>query len=161
MSDQQDSDERSEFARVNRVVLSKKSEEYRQRRERNNAAVKKSRHKSKQKTLETQKRVEELKNENSKLERRMEVLSREFALMKDIFVPRQGLSQITQSNQQHPTLSIAKQVTIQQPVSNDRQSQYNAGQLDAMPSVQETSNENNNQQATNVLSIQTLSKLDD
>lgn len=85
---EQDSDERGEFARVNRVMLSKKSDEYRQRRERNNAAVKKSRFKSKQKTIETQKRVEQLKNENAQLERRLESLSREFHLMRDIFIPR-------------------------------------------------------------------------
>jgi seryl-tRNA synthetase len=85
---EQDSDERGEFARVNRVMLSKKSDEYRQRRERNNAAVKKSRFKSKQKTIETQKRVEQLKCENAQLERRLESLSREFHLMRDIFIPR-------------------------------------------------------------------------
>lgn len=78
----------NEYARVNRIVLSKKSDEYRQRRERNNAAVKKSRFKSKQKTIETQKRVEQLKSENEQLERRLESLSREFDLMRDIFVPR-------------------------------------------------------------------------
>lgn len=87
----QDSDTTKEYARVNRVVLSKRSEEYRQRRERNNAAVKKSRYKSKQKNLETQRRVEQLKDENAALERRLESLSREFDLMRDIFVPRRSV----------------------------------------------------------------------
>lgn len=87
-SDNNDSDDSKSFARVNRVMFSKNSEEYRLRRERNNAAVKKSRFKSKQKTLETQKRVDELKDENSQLEKRVETLSRELDFMKQIFVPR-------------------------------------------------------------------------
>ena len=91
---QEDSDSKyDEFARVNRVMLSKKSEEYRQRRERNNAAVKKSRYKTKQKTMETQRRVEQLKDENAQLERRLESLSRELNLMRDIFVPRRSNGQ--------------------------------------------------------------------
>lgn len=79
-------------------MLSKNSDEYRQRRERNNAAVKKSRFKSKQKTLETQKRVDTLKDENAQLERRVESLSRELNFMRDIFVPRRNIPQ--QSAQQ-------------------------------------------------------------
>lgn len=88
-----------EFARVNRVVLAKSSDEYRQRRERNNAAVKKSRFKSKQKTLETQKRVDQLKEENSNLETRVQTLKRELAFMKAIFVPRRDSQQSTQFEQ--------------------------------------------------------------
>lgn len=92
----------SEFARVNRVVLSKSSEEYRQRRERNNAAVKKSRSKSKQKTLETQRRVDRLKEDNYILQRRVEALTRELEFMRQIFVPRRdSLSLEQQQQQQH------------------------------------------------------------
>lgn len=87
------SDNSNEYARVNRVVLPKSSEEYRQRRERNNAAVKKSRYKSKQKTLETQQRVDQLKDENSHLERRVESLQRELNFMRNIFVPRRNVPQ--------------------------------------------------------------------
>lgn len=94
-------DESSEFARVNRVMLSKRSEEYRQRRERNNAAVKKSRFKSKQKTLETQMRVDELKNENSKLERRVETLTKELNFMRQLFVPRRESDQQVQQFHHH------------------------------------------------------------
>lgn len=86
-----DSDASNAFARVNRVMLSKSSEEYRQRRERNNAAVKRSRYKSKQKTLETQKRVDQLKDENCQLERRVESLTRELNFMRAIFVPRRNV----------------------------------------------------------------------
>lgn len=69
-------------------MLPKNSDEYRQRRERNNAAVKKSRFKSKQRTLETQERVEQLKDENDQLELRVESLTRELNFMRSIFVPR-------------------------------------------------------------------------
>lgn len=86
----------NEFARVNRVMLPKSSEEYRQRRERNNAAVKKSRFKSKQKTLETQKRVEKLKEENGHLERRLEALSRELNFMRALFVPRRETQEVSE-----------------------------------------------------------------
>jgi len=88
-----DSDNSNEFARVNRIMLPKSSEEYRQRRERNNAAVKKSRFKSKQKTLETQKRVDQLKDENNLLEKRVESLTRELNFMRAIFVPRRDAQQ--------------------------------------------------------------------
>lgn len=105
----EDSDNSSEFARVNRVMLSKKSDEYRQRRERNNAAVKKSRFKSKQKTLETQKRVDQLKHENSQLERRVESLTRELNFMRDIFVPRRDGQQQKQQQQQPQSLKLQSQ----------------------------------------------------
>lgn len=86
----------NQYAMVNRVMLPKGSDEYRQRRERNNAAVKKSRHKSKQKTIETQKRVDQLKDENGKLERRVETLSRELEFMRAIFVPKRDHQQVQQ-----------------------------------------------------------------
>ena len=69
-----------QFGRVNRRILDKDSEEYRKRRERNNLAVKKSRNKSKQKTQQTQQRVNELKEENQRLQ---EVL---FTLLKKLNV---------------------------------------------------------------------------
>lgn len=120
--DNDDSDTSSAFARVNRVMLSKSSEEYRQRRERNNAAVKKSRFKSKQKTLETQKRVDQLKDENCQLERRVESLTRELNFMRAIFVPRRNIHHqsldLQQSNQQVPSLAQPPQL-IQQPRSSD------------------------------------------
>lgn len=83
-----DEDASNEFARVNRVMLPKSSDEYRLRRERNNAAVKKSRFKSKQKSLETQRRVDQLREENSQLERRIETLGSELKFIREIFVPR-------------------------------------------------------------------------
>lgn len=100
-NDFDDSDDASEFARVNRVLLSKDSEEYRLRRERNNAAVKRSRHKSKQKNLETQKRVDQLRNENNVLEKRVEALTRELCFMKQIFVPRSKNECIDMNNHEN------------------------------------------------------------
>lgn len=110
--DNDDSDNSNEFARVNRVMLCKSSDEYRQRRERNNAAVKKSRFKSKQKTLETQKRVDQLKDENRQLERRVEALSRELNFMRTIFVPRRDPQQ--QQPERARTETSNQQVTILQ-----------------------------------------------
>lgn len=155
-----DSDEKDEFARVNRVMLSKKSDEYRQRRERNNAAVKKSRHKSKQRTLETQKRVEQLKNENLCLERRLESLSREFNLMKDIFVPRHDLKhrQIQHQQQVAPGLQVSNQ-----PVGNSLQSNDDnvRPQEDSQQETGYQYHESPQQQVTTVLNIQVLKKFDE
>uniref|UniRef100_UPI00398E932F CCAAT/enhancer-binding protein gamma-like n=1 Tax=Pristiophorus japonicus TaxID=55135 RepID=UPI00398E932F len=64
----------------------KESEEYRQRRERNNMAVRKSRLKSKQKAQDTQQRVEELKEENERLEAKIKLLSKELSVLKDLFL---------------------------------------------------------------------------
>jgi len=75
-----------QFARVNRVILDKNSDEYRKRRERNNIAVKKSRTKSKIKTMETLHKVNILKAENDFLVRKVQILTRELKLLKDIFV---------------------------------------------------------------------------
>ncbi|XP_051235646.1 LOW QUALITY PROTEIN: CCAAT/enhancer-binding protein gamma [Dicentrarchus labrax] len=64
----------------------KDSEEYRQRRERNNLAVKKSRMRSKQKAMDTQQRVNELKEENERLEAKIKLLSKELSVLKDLFL---------------------------------------------------------------------------
>ncbi|XP_007906103.1 CCAAT/enhancer-binding protein gamma-like [Callorhinchus milii] len=65
---------------------SKESVEYRQRRERNNLAVRKSRLKSKQKAQDTQQRVTELKEENERLEAKIKLLSKELSVLKDLFL---------------------------------------------------------------------------
>ncbi|XP_026461684.1 CCAAT/enhancer-binding protein gamma [Ctenocephalides felis] len=61
-------------------------DEYRKKRERNNEAVKKSRVKSKQKTLETMDRVAKLKNENQVLEDRVQTLTKELSFLKELFL---------------------------------------------------------------------------
>lgn len=65
--------------------LSKDSEEYRDKRERNNVAVRKSRNKSKQRVLETEKRVKELEDENTQLQNKITVLSKELNVLKSLF----------------------------------------------------------------------------
>ncbi|KAG8436416.1 hypothetical protein GDO86_007495 [Hymenochirus boettgeri] len=62
------------------------SEQYRLRRERNNMAVKKSRLKSKQRAQDTMQRVNQLKEENERLESKMKLLSKELCVLKDLFL---------------------------------------------------------------------------
>ncbi|GBP54417.1 hypothetical protein EVAR_29493_1 [Eumeta japonica] len=62
------------------------SEDYRRKRDRNNEAVKKSRHKSKQKTQETFTRVNKLKAENQVLEEKVSTLTRELQFLKELFL---------------------------------------------------------------------------
>ncbi|XP_061404634.1 CCAAT/enhancer-binding protein gamma-like [Lethenteron reissneri] len=64
----------------------KNSDEYKRRRERNNIAVKKSRIKSKEKAEETQRRVNELKEENERLEAKIQTLSKELVVLKELFL---------------------------------------------------------------------------
>ena len=74
------------FAKVNRMMMDKNSDEYRRKREKNNMAVKKSRTKSKQKTMETLHRVNALKAENVELQQKIDILSKELRLLKDLFM---------------------------------------------------------------------------
>jgi CCAAT/enhancer binding protein (C/EBP) gamma len=64
----------------------KDSDEYRQRRERNNLAVKKSRMRSKQKAQQTQARFNELKEDNERPEAKIKLLSKELSVLKDLFL---------------------------------------------------------------------------
>ncbi|MEQ2164162.1 hypothetical protein GOODEAATRI_003778, partial [Goodea atripinnis] len=61
------------------------SVEYRQRRERNNIAVRKSRDKAKRRNLEMQQKMIELSNENEKLHKTIEQLTRELSGLRDFF----------------------------------------------------------------------------
>lgn len=79
-----------QYGRVNRIVLDKNSDEYKKRRERNNMAVKKSRNKSKQRTQQTMHRVNELKDENDRLETKVKILSKELSFLKDLFLAHAG-----------------------------------------------------------------------
>jgi len=63
----------------------KHSDEYRQKRERNNVAVRKSRFKSKQKFIETQGKVEELTEENERLHSKVEILTKELSVLRSLF----------------------------------------------------------------------------
>lgn len=65
--------------------LDKHSDEYKQRRERNNIAVRKSRDKAKIRNMETQHKVLELTAENERLQKRVEQLSRELGTLRNLF----------------------------------------------------------------------------
>ncbi|XP_048040959.1 CCAAT/enhancer-binding protein gamma [Megalobrama amblycephala] len=73
-------------SKMKKASMDKDSDEYRQRRERNNLAVKKSRMRSKQKAQDTQQRVNELKEENERLEAKIKLLSKELSVLKDLFL---------------------------------------------------------------------------
>lgn len=82
-------------------------EEYRERRDKNNVAVRRSREKSKQKISETKQRVSRLKKQNAELNNQVEVLSRELSFLKELF----GM----QCNQKENTNNILHQdVELQQ-----------------------------------------------
>lgn len=65
-------------------------DEYRRRRELNNIAVKKSRAKSRARTQMTAAKVTELQRENTELEERIKMLSKELDLLKELFVLQAG-----------------------------------------------------------------------
>ncbi|XP_061199946.1 CCAAT/enhancer-binding protein gamma-like [Neopsephotus bourkii] len=66
--------------------VDRNSNEYRQRRERNNIAVKKSRLKSKQKAQDMLQKVNQLKDENERLEAKIKLLTKELSVLKDLFL---------------------------------------------------------------------------
>lgn len=61
------------------------SPEYRQRRERNNIAVRKSRDKAKQRNLEMQQKMIELSSENERLHKTIDQLTRELSSLRNFF----------------------------------------------------------------------------
>nr|CAB3229603.1 C/EBPalpha/gamma CCAAT enhancer binding protein alpha/gamma homolog [Phallusia mammillata] len=65
-------------------TIQKGTLEYVQKRERNNVAVRRSRDKAKVKAMETQKKVEELSSENSRLHDRVNELSHELTTLKNL-----------------------------------------------------------------------------
>lgn len=75
-------------APVNKRNISKDSVEYRQRRERNNIAVRKSRDKARRRILLTQQRAQQLQEENQKLQLRIGQLTQELDTLKHILSQR-------------------------------------------------------------------------
>jgi len=65
-------------------------DDYKNKRARNNEAVKRSRAKTKAKVDETSERVNNLKSENEELETKIKILSKELQLLKDMFVSHAG-----------------------------------------------------------------------
>ena len=65
--------------------VERNSDEYRRRRERNNVAVRKSREKAKVRTKDTEQRVKVLSNENDRLQKKVELLQEELAVLRSLF----------------------------------------------------------------------------
>lgn len=65
--------------------VDKASDEYRRRRERNNIAVRKSREKAKIRSRETEEKVKLLVKENDRLNKRIELLTEELAVLRSLF----------------------------------------------------------------------------
>jgi len=65
-------------------------DDYRVKRDRNNIAVRKSREKTRQKARETMEKVNRLKKENEDLEMKVNLLSKELNLLKDLFLGHAG-----------------------------------------------------------------------
>ena len=65
--------------------VDRSSDEYRRRRERNNVAVRRSREKAKMRSRETEERVKLLSRENDGLHKRIEILSKELGVLKNLF----------------------------------------------------------------------------
>lgn len=65
--------------------VAKDTEEYREKRNRNNVAVRKSRNKSKIKVMETERRVKELEEENGQLQNKIALLTKELNVLKSLF----------------------------------------------------------------------------
>lgn len=70
----------------------KGTNEYRQKRDRNNVAVRKSREKSKMRVMETEQRVKELEDENQRLQSKITLLVKELNVLKSLFTSA-GVSQ--------------------------------------------------------------------
>ena len=70
----------------------KGTNEYRQKRDRNNVAVRKSREKSKMRVMETEQRVKELEDENQRLQSKITLLIKELNVLKSLFTSA-GVSQ--------------------------------------------------------------------
>lgn len=69
----------------NKKSLDKESLEYKERRERNNIAVRKSRDKAKLKQLETNSRVQDLTDKNNELQKKVDLLTKELNVLKGLF----------------------------------------------------------------------------
>ncbi|XP_063045705.1 CCAAT/enhancer-binding protein gamma isoform X4 [Engraulis encrasicolus] len=100
--------------------MDKESDEYRQRRERNNLAVKKSRMRSKQKAADTQQRVNELKEENERLEAKIKLLSKELSVLKDLFLEHaHNLADAPPPHGAPPTGPVAVETCVQPSHNNN------------------------------------------
>ena len=85
--DLQDNQEsgRSKPGKASKKQLERGTTIYREKRLRNNVAVRKSRIKSKQRVMETEKRVKELEDENGQLQNKIALLTKELNVLKSLF----------------------------------------------------------------------------
>jgi len=72
--------------------MDKASDEYRRRRERNNIAVRRSREKAKLRSRDTEMKVKELQRENERLQKRVELLSKELNVLRSLIPTVGGLN---------------------------------------------------------------------
>ncbi|CAL1277058.1 unnamed protein product [Larinioides sclopetarius] len=87
--------------------VDKNSDEYRRRRERNNIAVRKSREKAKIRSRETERKVSELVRENDFLRKRVELLTKELNVLKNLLSsvgmqPENAESELAKNTMHHP-----------------------------------------------------------
>lgn len=80
--------------------IAKNSKEYAEKRENNNKAVKASREKTKKKTEDTVRRVEELKADNDRMEERIKLLAKELNFLKQLFLAHDGSGHGVEINSQ-------------------------------------------------------------
>nr|KAG5709042.1 hypothetical protein BaRGS_004681 [Batillaria attramentaria] len=73
-------------AGTKRRQVPKGSEEYKEKRARNNVAVRKSRAKAKEKQKMTEGRVKELSDQNEQLQKKVEMLTKELTVLRGLFV---------------------------------------------------------------------------
>lgn len=66
-------------------LCEKETEDYRDRRTRNNIAVRKSRDKAKRRQVETEEKVRTLTSENDRLQKKVDLLSKELTVLKGLF----------------------------------------------------------------------------
>ncbi|GIY06530.1 BZIP domain-containing protein [Caerostris extrusa] len=87
-------------------TVDKNSDEYRRRRERNNIAVRKSREKAKIRSRETERKVSELVRENDYLRKRVEMLTKELSVLKNLLsnvgVPPDSVDNEVAKQMHHP-----------------------------------------------------------
>lgn len=76
---------RKPYAKFNRMVLPKDSNAYKEKRDRNNDAVKKSREKSKAKLTNKLEDINKLTADNTRLNREVDILSKEVRLIRSMY----------------------------------------------------------------------------
>lgn len=96
--------------RHSKKSMDKNSDEYRRRRERNNQAVRKSREKAKQRSKDTESRVNTLLMENDTLKKRAEMLAKELSiiktLLKNVGIPSENIEMEINQVMQHQQYNL-------------------------------------------------------